>query len=366
MRAAGSERFAALDLLRGIAALSVLVFHLPFPGQFAALPRGYLAVDLFFLLSGFVIAHAYSSRLGTPAQLRQFCLARLIRLYPIYAVGTAMGAAYMLAFAIFGGGAEDPNITAGKFMATLATAVLFLPTPTGWSVSPGRLFPFVLTAWSLFWELCVNLIYGIASTWLRPGLLVLPIAIGGVGLLFAEQQYGIRSADSGLFGDMVAGFARALFSFFAGVALFQVRKRHRAPAVPATALAALLLIALSPWPFGGRAYDIACIALLFPLLVWFGADATMGPQVRSAGNFLGFLSYPVYILQAPLLLVVASLAVRLERVVATGGYVQPVMDLVVILLVSWLVARWFDAPVRDWLRRRLVPQAPVPQGQTAP
>jgi len=80
------DRFAGLDLLRGIAAVAVLLMHCwttPSSWPQASpnlLPRAYLAVDLFFVLSGFVITHAYGQRLGSAAELRRYCLARLIRL----------------------------------------------------------------------------------------------------------------------------------------------------------------------------------------------------------------------------------------------------------------------------------------------
>jgi peptidoglycan/LPS O-acetylase OafA/YrhL len=99
LRGRGTERFAGLDLLRGIAALAVLALHLPWPAAFGApLPRAYLAVDLFFLLSGFVISHAYSQQLGTIARFRQYCVARLIRLYPLYCAAILISAVEFLAY----------------------------------------------------------------------------------------------------------------------------------------------------------------------------------------------------------------------------------------------------------------------------
>jgi peptidoglycan/LPS O-acetylase OafA/YrhL len=362
--ATGQERLAALDLLRGIAALSVLALHLPWPGAHGVpLPRGYLAVDLFFLLSGFVIAHAYSHRLETWALFKQFCVARLIRLYPLYCIATLIAAAEMLAYARFGRGA-DPHATVGNVMRSLAPAILILPTPSRWSVEPSTFFPLVFSAWSLFWEFLVNLLFGIAGTRLRPSVLVLMMAGGAAGIALAEYRYGVAGGTS--WDGAWVGGARALFSFFAGVALFRVRQCYHAPAVPAALLAALLLLAFVPAKFGSWAYDLTCMAFVFPLLIWFGAEAAMGPKVRAAGTFLGFLSYPVYLLQAPLLLWLAPMWVRLEHIVPLSGLSEPLVDFAVIILGSWLVARWFDLPVRERLRRRLVPQAPTPPAQSAP
>lgn len=364
LQATGSERLAGLDLLRGIAALAVLALHVPWPADVRVpLPRGYLAVDLFFLLSGFVIADVYSGRLGTASLFRQFCKARLIRLYPLYLLATLLAAAEMLAYVRFGRGA-DPNVTLDTVMSSLATAVFFLPTPSKWSVEPSTFFPLVFAAWSLFWELLVNLFYGGARPLLRPSVLALIIAVGAAGIALAEHLYG--AALGTRWDDAWAGAARALFSYFAGVALFRLRQRYRAPAVPPVLLAALLLIAFVPASFAGSAYDLACMAILFPLLVWFGADAAMGPRMRAASIFAGFLSYPVYLLQVPFLLCLAPVWVRLEPKVPMGPILQPLVDCVLIILGSWLIARWFDLPMREWLRGRFASQTPTPRAQTAP
>src|SRR5207245_532564 len=114
-----------------------------------------------------------------------------------------------------------------------------------------------------------------------------------------------------------------------------IRQRHRAPASPVLLLAALLLVAFVPATFGGWVYDVACIGVLFPLLVWFGAEAGMNGKMRNTGVFIGFLSYPVYLLQAPLLLWLAPLSVRLERMMPTRGVLELLVDSAAILLGSW-------------------------------
>jgi peptidoglycan/LPS O-acetylase OafA/YrhL len=112
---------------------------------------------MFFVLSGFVIAHAYKDRLGSWPGFRQFVLARLIRLYPVYIAATLFAAGEMLSYPWVGTGSH-PEITAANVMKSLSTAVLLLPTPPRWSVEPTTFFPLLFPAWSLFWELSVNLI----------------------------------------------------------------------------------------------------------------------------------------------------------------------------------------------------------------
>jgi peptidoglycan/LPS O-acetylase OafA/YrhL len=232
VRADEPKRLAGLDLLRGVAALAVLLLHGPWPaGVQTPLPRGYLAVDLFFVLSGFVLADAYQHRLGTAAQFGQYCRARMIRLYPLYCAATLLSAVTILAAMTFGTSIR-PGAISGKLLESTATALLFLPTPTQWSVVPAVFFPLVFVAWSLFWELLVNLLYGLVSVHLRPKLFALLIGVGLAGVIVALHSYG-SAADLGVVWDGAwAGAARALFSFFTGVALFRVRQAYRAPRVP--------------------------------------------------------------------------------------------------------------------------------------
>jgi peptidoglycan/LPS O-acetylase OafA/YrhL len=82
------HQFATLDGLRGVAAIAVTSLHFRFElGKFL-LPHSYLAVDFFFVLSGFVLAYAYEDRLSEGMKPIQFLRLRVIRLYPLYLIGT--------------------------------------------------------------------------------------------------------------------------------------------------------------------------------------------------------------------------------------------------------------------------------------
>jgi len=367
------ERFAGLDLLRGVAALSVLLIH-SWPMPFSAwqpafdnpFPRAYLAVDLFFVLSGFVIAHAYRARLGSPAQLKQYCLARLIRLYPLYCAATLLAVLEMLASLLLGHGV-DPRITPGHLGASFATAVLFLPTPRSWSVWPQLLFPLAFTAWSLFWELLVNLLYGLAAPRLGGLRSCVPLVVGALLLGLAVISHG--SADLGGFWPGAwGGGARALFSFFAGGALFELRSSHRAPWIPALLLVLMVLLVMVPGRFGGEIYDLVCIVLLFPLLVWLGAEAAMGRRVRSAAILAGYLSYPVYLLQGPLLWAFPPVSARLNWAFSSNLAREVAVQIypAIIVACSWAIARGFDSPIRNWLQHRFLKKPPQLGAQSAP
>jgi peptidoglycan/LPS O-acetylase OafA/YrhL len=356
------ERFADLDLLRGVAALSVLLWHAPKAGIVPPLGRAYLAVDLFFVLSGFVIAHAYEQRLRGEGGFRQYCLARLIRLYPLYLAATLLSAAFILSVAIVGSG---EHASAAQVARTVAPALLFLPTPTNWSVNPKFLYPLAFTAWSLLWELLVNVLYGAGGFRLRNSLLGVPIVTGAAGIVLAFSIYGGLDLGWGWEGAW-CGAPRALFSFFAGVAIFRIRKRFRAPGIPALIVAAILIGVLVPQEFGGRAYDAACVFVLFPLLVWFGADALQSDRMRHAGALLGYLSYPIYLLQGPFGLAIEGAGEHLNRIAPQSTRLEPVAYLAVTIIGSWLIARLVDSPVREWLGSRFLKGVPQPRAQTAP
>ena len=351
------DRLETLDLLRGLAALAILALHFPWPGgDVLLMPRSYLGVDLFFTLSGFVIAYSYQHRLQSGMPVRRYFLARLIRLYPLYFLATLIAAAILAVRLLRDGESEG----FGPWGATLATAALFFPTPVEWSTWPRVFFPLNPAAWSLFFELAVNVLYGVLALRLSNRLLGLLIVVGAILLGIAVFRMGTASLGAD-WSSAHWAWGRALFSFFAGVALFRLRARVRLPAIPAWLLGLVLLaVLLAPasWPW---IYDLACIFLVFPLLVWAGADASSGKTMRAVSRQLGFISYPIYVLQMaliPILMVLLDrgLGMRLNASIV-GGLL---LHFAFVVGISWLVARWFDEPVRAWLKKRFG----LPPGQT--
>src|ERR1700722_3197255 len=129
--------FSALDGLRGVAAISIVVFHYSQNLGWELLPNAYLAVDFFFMLSGFVIAHAYEARLRSGQTVAEFMQRRLIRLYPLYWLGTTLPIILIAVAAWFGESHPAGTLTAASYFLGL----LFLPTPSNLSVFGSRVFP---------------------------------------------------------------------------------------------------------------------------------------------------------------------------------------------------------------------------------
>src|SRR5258708_15022901 len=148
MTAHSRKRYITLDAMRGIAALFVVARH--FSGLHgAADPQfSFLAVDLFFLLSGFVLSFSYDQRFAAGMPPATFLVKRIIRLYPLYLLGMALGIALGLSDAI----RHRPGATGmGAFLVQALTGLVILPSPT-WHSRPDP-FPFLIPAWSPFLEL---------------------------------------------------------------------------------------------------------------------------------------------------------------------------------------------------------------------
>lgn len=347
-----NQRFLPLDLLRGLAALAVVAFHVPHPpGTLSLVPRGYLAVDLFFALSGFVLAHAYGAELARGGNVRRFMIARLIRLYPLYLIALLAGA--LLAFnelALAG----MPALSYARWAQALGANLFFLPGPADETRLTTALFPALFPAWSLMWELAANLVFVVIAPWLGKrllgGMMLLGLAL--VALVAASAGTLNGGAEWPAFWN---GGARVLWSFFAGIALFRLHERLTwRLAVPDWLLAAGLIAAFLV-AGGGWEYDLALAAIGFPLLVLLAARARTTPASRALGHWLGWLSYGIYVVQGPALTLLDKLSARLigTRLADLPPLPTTLVALLAALGLAFLVTRRIDEPARAWLKRHL-------------
>lgn len=363
--AAAKQHYLILDGLRGVAALMVVLFHVAEayrPGQplTQLVNHGYLAVDFFFLLSGFVIAYAYDDRWGTMG-LGDFCRRRLVRLQPMVVLGMVVGA---LLFPFQAGSnfplvADTPVWQVLVVMLVGATLLPLRPSMDirGWA----EMHPLNGPAWSLFLEYIGNLLYAL---FLRR----LSLAVLGVLALLA-LGLTVRLAVFGQAGHLIGGwsldleqldigFTRLLFPFIAGIVLMRsgVRLRVRG----GFGWCALLLVAALAMPrLGGDGqrwinglYEVFCVAVVFPLVVAIGAGSQAGEgAAQRVATFLGELSYPLYITHFPLVYVYMA---WLERQPPGTGAAMGVLVVVPAVLLGWISYRFYDAPVRRWLADRLL------------
>ncbi len=334
-----SQHYLTLDGIRGIAAVIVMTRHLPDMFGYQTFPRCYLAVDLFFVLSGFVIANAYSARLASGMRLGAFMALRFIRFFPLYSL--AFGFALVsLALELALPGARA--WTTLSLASAVAFGALLLPAP----FSPASaLFPLNLPCWSLGFELAVNLFYAAIHRWLGTRTLLVVIGVSALALLRYGHYYGNMNFGDGWDG-LGAGAARVGYSFFAGVLIWRFRKARRPStfgAMLAGALAATaLLVRVGPMPF-----DFIMVFAGFPLLVWFAAQVE--PAGRAAAVFLklGLASYGLYVIHTP----VGQIVERLAHLAGTP-IPMPWLGLLFIPAVTFGVL-WLDARYDLPLRRRL-------------
>jgi len=332
------ERYRSLDAMRGIAAILVVLYHaeaLFHLGGWSP-PLAFLAVDLFFCLSGFVLAKSYDGRLAAGLSPLAFMRLRVRRLFPLYLLGWA--SALVAAAAT---GALQPTAV------TVATGVL------NGLMLPGvdRMFPTNPPAWSLFFELWVaNLLFAAAWRLLHGWKLGVCVAAGLLCYLVAQRHF--HDMNIGFeWSSAWGGFARVLFSFFAGVGVARFHGRHPGRVrLPAIVLLAILVGVLS-FSLSGQLrqiQQILCVVLIFPLLIYLGADAT--ERRPKLGAVLGDASYAMYVLHWPAL-VAATWLLGSAGFTTTGLAVQLSLT-AAILLAALMIHHRYDTPARHHLAVR--------------
>ena len=329
-----SQKFHALDGLRGLAAIFVLNRHAEeYWGGVAY--HSYLAVDLFFLLSGFVIAHSYERKLASGSMSsRNFVVTRIIRLYPLYFMSL------LLAFAVSSQLATPEVVARSLFMVP--------------SFGEGSLFPLDVVYWSLFFELVVNGIYIIARPKLTDKVLGGIVVAFGVALVYlARREGGNYLGFEGVTIHFVGGFVRAVFGIFLGVLMYRHRRRlsELLPRFfgPVGALAAAC--AVLALPSAGRfdwAIDAFAVLVVFPLCV-VGALGALPPRAVPVLSLLGAASYPLYLFH-PMLAKVGLmwLPASIPQYTPLSGLVFAV-TVVVISVGLNTVDAWIRARLTEWV-----------------
>ena len=343
-----SEIFHGLDVLRGYAAIVVLIFHAESKIGVQILSGGYLAVDTFFLMSGFVIAHSYDRRLNQLG-FWGFLRARAIRLYPLYLLGTAIGLFVVVLIWLFG---KDKTFGATDISFALLLNSLFIPSVS--NILEDNLFPFVVPAWSLMFEVIVNLGYALFFAKLTPRVLTAVVIISGFAVVFYTLQMG-NSNGGANWSSIGMGLARVGFSFPLGILLY--RRKFRLPQFGYLGILTLpcLLIGLHAEPSVLR--DLLFIFVLSPALTVVCVDYQ--PRWQSVTSYLAATSYCIYVIHHPVLILVSSVT----RKIGISSAIPIVGAVIALLVSSYFIDRYYDRPLRRWLnasRTRLAVGSTVP------
>ena len=370
--AIAAARFETLDSWRGICALLVALFHFPAAGWLETngfINGSFLFVDFFFVLSGFVIAHAYADRLKDGVSLKRFMVTRFGRLFPLHA--------FMLAaFVVFEGlRMALPSVTGGGETFTGGTSFgslfsnLFLLHGLGFETSLTWNAP----SWSISTELFAYLLFGLVTVALgRVALLAFASAVIVAPLfLFAvSPDYMDATYDF--------GFIRCLYGFSFGVlvqaAFAQLADRPSSDietrltwtfAEGAVVLAVGLFVATAyAGPFSIAAPIVFGVAVFI-----FAHEAGYVSRLLRAPVFLGLgaLSYSIYMTHLFIQGRMLNAGKLVEKVtgmqmLTTGGDGSPVFTsawampmagfmLAAVIAASWLTYRYVEVPGRDWFRK---------------
>lgn len=342
------HHFEILDGLRGVAALSVVIFHFMewvYDPAHNFIGHGFLAVDFFFCLSGFVIGYAYDDRIGKMGLL-QFFTSRIIRLHPLVISGSVLG---LLAFLFDPFGGHPGLYSTGKIILAFISSLMLIPMPAIADRS-FNLFSFNAPAWSLFWEYVANIVYAFVFCRVRRGLLLLLTILSAAGLCYVAYRSGhLLGGWSGpTFWD---GSARISYSFLAGLLVYRsnwIIKNN----IGFIGLAVLLFLAfIMPYNKWSWISEPLVVLFYFPLLVALGAGTTLTPGLKKVCIFSGNISYPLYMTHYAALWMYGNYylshkpgTMQLTFIIITG----------VALLVglSYLVMVFYDIPVRKYLTER--------------
>ncbi|MFT4114319.1 acyltransferase family protein [Silvibacterium sp.] len=342
--------FAVLDGLRGVAAIGVVTFHFMemviWNYSKLRIGHGFLAVDFFFCLSGFVTGYAYDDRIRTLG-FGGFLKQRLIRLHPLVVLGAVLGliAFYANPFGV------APGYSPARMALLFAASLLMLPCGVMKERSY-NLFGLNAPAWSLFWEYVANVIFGLALFRLKRGALIVLTCVAAIALCWVAYRSGNLSGgwSSRNFWD---GGARVTFSFLAGLLVYRMGWRLRTR-LGFVALSLLLLLALmSPYASHGWVREAAIIIVYFPLLVALGAGASVSPRIEKLCRFSGDLSYPLYMTHYSVIWIWGDFAEKHNLAHGHDLVLHVACGVVTMVAFATLVMVAYDKPVRAWLKSRL-------------
>ena len=365
--------YELLDGLRGVAALVVILYHIFEGYAFASngtidtLNHGYLAVDFFFILSGFVIGYAYDDRWGKGLTMKNFFKRRLIRLHPMVIMGAVLGA---VTFYLQGCVQWDgTHIAISMVMLSLLCTMFFIPAMPGVGYEVrgnGEMFPLNGPCWSLFFEYIGNILYALFIRRLSNKALAVLVAVLGVALtLFAVLDisgYGNIGVGWTLDGvNFIGGTLRMLFPFSMGMLLSRNFKPVKLRG--AFWICTIIMIALFAVPYledakpfcVNGAYEVFCVIVAFPILVLLGASGTTTDKKSTViCKFLGDISYPVYVVHYPIMYLFYAWLIKNQLYTLGESWQVALCVYALSIVLAYLCLKLYDEPVRKWLTKKFL------------
>ena len=390
--------YALLDGLRGVAALMVLWYHVFEGFAFAegsiieTFNHGHLGVDFFFILSGFVISYAYDDRWndgkrqkskGETLTLGKFIKRRLIRLHPMLVMGAFIG---LITFLIQGGVKWDGTQTQLHWtMIAFLLTLFFIPAYPGAAYDirgNGEMFPLNGPSWSLFFEYIGNITYAIFIRRLSNKMLA--IFTGIIGILWIWfVTFDISGYDMIGIGwtldavNFFGGLLRMLFPFSLGMLMARIYVNRQQTADNGLCsrvksfvtrnifwIATIVLFVLFSVPYFPKAetssisvngiYELFCIMIVFPFLVWFGAAGTTNSKFSTKlCNFLGDISYPLYIVHYPIMYLFYAWLIDNKLYMLSETWPIVILVMATSIVLAYACLKLYDEPIRRKLSKNL-------------
>lgn len=388
---ASKPRYEILDGLRGVAAMLVVAFHLletyyhMEPDQ--PINHGYLAVDFFFALSGFVIGYAYDDRWDRMS-LGNFFKRRLVRLHPMLMFGTLFGA-LMFYFEGDVPGWESVHQTPWwMLILVMLWGFTLIPLPTKFDIRGWQeMHPLNNAQWSLMWEYIANVLYALVIRHFRRWMLVLFVLLSA-GLTVCLCQnidlFGVLSKNPYAYTviggwslrpmQLLIAITRLFYPFFMGLLLSRMFTGadggRKVLALESFRVrggfwwCALAVVVLLSVPRLGGAdmeqlwmnglYEAFVIIVCFPLIVGLGAGSKVTDQRGQAVcKFLGEISYPLYVTHYPFIYFQMSFQASHPDLPASTHVAVGISLFILAIFVAYGSLKLYDLPVREWLKKEL-------------
>ncbi len=373
-------RFEILDGLRGVAAMIVVAFHLfetysSGPSD-QILNHGYLAVDFFFVLSGFVIGYAYDDRWGRMTTWG-FFKRRLIRLQPMVILGTLIGA-FWFYFSAAPGFELVMQTPWWKLLVIMILGCIMFPTPPSMDIRGWKEINSLNGAqWSLLWEYIANILYALVVrrfNMIALSVMVILSAFLTIDLSLDVDVFGLLEVRKyakytviggfGLTPDQIyIGVCRLLYPFFGGLLLYRLSKwrinlRRGGMLWCSLAVAATLVVPhiggeIHAWLNG--LYCALVILIVYPAIVAAGAGSELkGKKTTAVCKFLGMISYPLYITHYPMIYVQMNWAAQ-HADAPLGTHIWVAVSIFIAgVAVAYASVKVYDLPIRAWLSAKFL------------
>lgn len=357
--------YLILDGLRGVSATIVVAFHLCEPHATSHITQlvnhGYLAVDFFFLLSGFVVGYAYDDR-WTTLTIGGFFRRRLERLQPLVVLGMALGAIgfYFTDSTIW---PLIHTVPVWMLLVVMLIGFTLMPIPLSMDIRGWQeMHPLNSVGWSLFFEYIANFLYAIGVRKLSKKALSVLVVLAAAALV----HFAVTNPNGDVTGGWTltpeqvrVGLTRTIFPFFAGLLLSRIAK----PTYIKNAFlwcSLLLAVVLFMPRIGGAEYlwmnglyESVCIIFIFPAVVYLGASGTVQNRTeKRICKFLGDISYPLYITHYTLVYFYVAWVSDHKGISLTESWPYALLTFVGAFILAYASLKLYDEPVRAWLRKK--------------